>query len=397
MTATRPATVLASREARGWHESLSAGAAGLALAHVEYARSGTGSWKTAQRWAAAMLREPITAVPDACCLFRGAPAVAFVLLSAGNPAYAATLDTLYHHITTITRRRLEHAHARIDCGLLPALREYDLIRGLTGIGAYLLAREPEGDLLRDVLAYLVRLTEPVTIGDETLPGWWTDRAPDDRPSARWPGGHGNLGIAHGIAGPLALMSLALRRGVEVPGQADAIDQVRHWLDRWRCGPPPTQWWPGTITRLEHNAGVADQPGPQRPSWCYGTPGLARAQQVAAIALGDEPAQRRAEQVLADCIADPAQLALLTDGSLCHGWAGVLQATWRAAGDAGPDSRLAALLPGLRDRTERHLLVHWTPYLDGLLEGQTGTRLALHTTATPPLMERRWDSCLLLQS
>jgi hypothetical protein len=343
-----------------------------------------------------MVREPITALPEACSMFRGTPAVAFVLLSAGSPSYAATLDTLDRHIATITRRRLEHAHARIDRGQLPALREYDLIRGLTGLGTYLLARDSTGDLLREVLTYLVRLIRPVTVGDETLPGWWTGNAPDDRPSAHWPGGHGNLGLAHGIAGPLALMSFALRRGIQVPKQADAIDQVRNWLDLWRCG-SPSQWWPGTITRLEHRAGVLDQPGPQRPSWCYGTPGLARAQQVAAIALGDEPAQHRAERVLADCIGDPTQLALLTDGSLCHGWAGVLQTTWRAAGDAGPDSRLAALLPGLRNRTERHLLLHWTPSLDGLLEGHTGTRLALHTTATPPPTEPLWDACLLLHS
>ena len=79
MTATRPGTVLASGETRGWHESLSAGAAGIALAHIEYARSGTGSWRTAQRWATAMVREPITALPEACSMFRGTPAVAFVL------------------------------------------------------------------------------------------------------------------------------------------------------------------------------------------------------------------------------------------------------------------------------------------------------------------------------
>jgi len=31
-----------------------------------------------------------------------------------------------------------------------------------------------------------------------LPGWWTASGPDDRPSQSWPGGHGNLGMAHGI-------------------------------------------------------------------------------------------------------------------------------------------------------------------------------------------------------
>src|SRR5262249_59670842 len=108
------------------------------------------------------------------------------------------------------RARLPRAHQRIEARQRPALAEYDLIRGLTGIGAYLLHRGHD-DQLRDVLAYLVRLTHPLTTLDgQTLPGWWTPRAPHDRPSPRWPGGHANLGLAHRITGPLDLLSTPCR-------------------------------------------------------------------------------------------------------------------------------------------------------------------------------------------
>src|SRR5262249_29375886 len=160
-------------------------------------------------------------------------AVAFTLHASSLPGYQHALAVLDEHIATLTRHRLNRARDRIDAGMLPALREYDLIRGLTGIGAYLLHRHQPGpgaplgpartssSLLGEVLAYLVRLTQPVTIEDGTvLPGWWTGNAPNDEPSRDWPGGHGNLGIAHGIAGPLALMALAARCGIEVAGQTE---------------------------------------------------------------------------------------------------------------------------------------------------------------------------------
>src|SRR5206468_664968 len=152
-------------------------------------------------------------------------------------------------------------------------------------------------------------------------------------SPRWPGGHGNLGMAHGIAGPLALLSTTMRRGITVTGQVDAIGRTCAWLDQSRTGTGPRAWWPETISAPVRHAGTVRQGGPGRPSWCYGTPGLARAQQLAALALADPRRQRLAEQALAGCVADERQLAQLGDASLCHGWAGLLQATWRVAAEA----------------------------------------------------------------
>lgn len=81
----------------------------------------------------------------------------------------------------------------------------------------------------------------------------------------WPGGHANLGPAHGIAGPLTLMATTARRGITVAGQADAIDRIMSWLDHWRCGTGRQAWWPGLISRAEWQARTVRQPGPQRPS------------------------------------------------------------------------------------------------------------------------------------
>ena len=58
-------------------------------------------------------------------------------------------------------------------------------------------------------------------------------------------------MAHGIAGPLALMSIAARRDITVPGQLDAIDQISAWLDSWRIGTDAHTWWPGMISLPEY--------------------------------------------------------------------------------------------------------------------------------------------------
>jgi hypothetical protein len=376
----------------GWGQSLGRGAPGILLRQISLARTGGVPWAMVQRWAVAITRHPVTGSPEAG-LYRGAPAVAYALHCAGQPAYAAALAALDTHIATLTERRLRQAHDRIDQGRLSELREFDLISGLTGIGVYLLHRHGDGPLLREVLAYLVRLTHPLRHDGDIVPGWWTGNGPQDQPSPQWPGGHGNLGIAHGIAGPLALLATAMRRGITVVRHGEAIGRICAWLDWWRVDIGGCCWWPGTISRAEHHDGMIRDARPRRPSWCYGTPGLALAHQLAGLAVTDPQRQRRAEHALAACVADERQLAELRDASLCHGWAGLVHTVRRVAADAtSPD--LAAQLDHLRVRLVDHLDRHGLPDHDGLLEGTTGICLVLDDASDAPSAPP-WDACLLL--
>ncbi|MET8218441.1 lanthionine synthetase C family protein [Streptomyces hirsutus] len=383
-TATRP----------GWGQSLYSGAAGVALLHAVRAHTGEDDDRDALRpWAAAMVKGPIQAAPEACGLYEGAPAVAYVLSFTHTSTATRALATLDTHLADVTRHRLRRAHARIDGGTLPTLGEYDLISGLTGLGAYHLHRGHKAEL-QDVLAYLVRLTEPITTDAHPLPGWWTGDSPELQPSPRWPGGHGNLGLAHGIAGPLALLATALRHGHAVSGQSEAVIRICDWFERWRTGSGPCAWWPDLITRAEHSRGELRHPGPTRPSWCYGTPGIARAQQLAGLALGDHDRQRQAEHALVGCVTDDAQLAQLTDASLCHGWAGLTQTIFRAAADA-VDDELASWIPHLTARLDEHLDQRGLPHDAGLMEGTAGIHLTRLTDPADTAITTPWDRCLLL--
>jgi len=327
-------------------------------------------------------------------LFFGAPTLAFVTHAAADRPgkLARALADLDTSTAAVTRRRLDDAHARIDRADRPTLAEFDLIRGLAGLGAYHLQRHPRHDLTKAILSYLVRLTEPLTRRADGLPGWWTDLAPTGDPSPDFPAGHGNLGMSHGIAGPLALLSLALRRGVVVDGHTDAITRICAWLDTWQQQHPAGPWWPGIITWDEVHTQHIQQPRHGRPSWCYGVPGLARAQQLAGLATGDTTRQRTAEAAMLGCLRDPAQLGRITGSGLCHGMAGLLQTAWRMAADAHtPD--ITAELPRLCAR----LLIQLRslPGEVEFLDGQAGIALALHTAGTNTAPLTGWDACLLL--
>ncbi|MEU0339602.1 lanthionine synthetase C family protein [Streptomyces bobili] len=374
-----PDTDLATRQ------SLARGPLGTALLHIERARRGLAPWQVAHRQLAAI--GPLID-GDEASLFLGAPAMAYVLhlAAADSDRYAGALHTLDHVVAAHTRRRLAAAHARMDQGRHASFAEYDLFRGLTGLGGLLLFRQLDSDELKAILQYLVRLTEPVAgPKGEPMPGWWVGHAPASHKAAT-PGGHANAGLAHGIAGPLALLALAKRRGVTVDGQDIAMDRICRWLDRIRHSDHRGIHWPRWITE----AGPAPMQ-PAAPSWCYGTPGLARAQQLAAIALADEDRKRMAERALSYCLADPHRLDQLTNRGLCHGVGGLLRTVQRVAEDAETPTAFTDQLAELRER----FLALGPPRETGFIEGAAGATLAFQSAQPGSRAATDWDTCLLL--
>ncbi|MGH3546709.1 MAG: lanthionine synthetase C family protein [Pseudonocardiaceae bacterium] len=375
-------------------QSLSKGAAGAAVLHGVRARDGLVGGDSMHAWLARATRGDLSAGRGAGLWF-GAPAVAFAIATAAPRQYPQAMTSLDASITQLVHVRLDAALARMAAAGRPFLSEFDVVRGLTGLGAYLLHRDPYGDLVRRVLAYLVRLTEPIPADDAaglSAPGWWTNDIPSRPPEPALDAGHANLGMAHGISGPLALLALAMRRGVTVAGHVAAIDRICQWLDSWRHEAPAGPWWPEVVTLAELRTGRSVQDGPARPSWCYGTPGLARAQQLASLALCDLARQEAAEHALARCLSDPAQLARIIDPALCHGWAGLIATAWCAAADASSPN-IDAHVPRLLDTLLDHASDAPPGRLPGLIEGSAGVALTLHSIATGTT--GGWQTCLLL--
>ncbi|MGH3803850.1 MAG: lanthionine synthetase C family protein, partial [Pseudonocardiaceae bacterium] len=285
---------------------------------------------------------------------------------------------------------------------------YDAINGLAGIGRVLLAALTAGyDTAESgLLAALRTLTAMIDTQHGRRPGWWLPAGQHSSAVTVHPSGAATTGMAHGISGPLALLALAMRQGVSVAGQAEAIGVICAWLDEWRQEGTNGPWWPEWITDADLRDHQVRRAGPHRPSWCYGTPGLARAQQLAGQAIGDTGRQHLAERALAQCLADEALLAQITDRTICHGTAGVFQTAWWAAKDATTPA-IAARLPRLRillngtssgggdtESTAEGDLIDTAGNL-GVLNGAAGIGLALHTATTDAPPKSRWDTCLLI--
>lgn len=193
-------------------QSLAEGAAGIALLHLE-----TGNWPAARD----AIRQASTggvSIAGGASLFYGAPAVAFVLTATDHPRLTQARAITATGTATITRRRLDAAHRRIDRNEKPHYAEYDLIRGLTGLGV-VLRRLGDNDLLHQVLDYLVRLTEPL----DGLPGWWCRQPP--RCDLRLPARH----LAVSTERPPPMASSSRRRWPRM-GHATHLPQDRRHPD-----------------------------------------------------------------------------------------------------------------------------------------------------------------------
>lgn len=337
-------------------------------------------------------------------LFSGLSGMAFATwLSSRNGArYRRLLATIEHHLLPAVTASAERVLAERPHGCKASL--YDVISGFSGAGAYLLCRvsDPAAhSALRSVLACLVYLTEEAeglfhchVPADPGLQDTWTDSYPD---------GHVNCGLAHGIPGPLALLSLALRMGVKVPGIEEAIARTADWLvahhieDEWGINWPIA--WP--VGRVNTRPGVRRS---SRTAWCYGTPGVARALWLAGEALDCAKYREIALEGMRAVYRQPLTARRIDSPSFCHGSAGLLHITLRFANESDdPCFREAATaltcqlldlyqpesILGYRHLESEGVLVDH-PWL---LDGAAGIALVLLAAAYP--CEPIWDRLFLL--
>jgi hypothetical protein len=269
------------------------------------------------------------------------------------------------------------------------MREFDLVHGLAGLGVYHLLAHPDHPITRDVVAYLARITEPLG-GPAAQPPWWLSSGLGGTPDPDFPHGHGNIGAAHGISAVIALLSLAVLHGHTTPAALDALAALCDWTDQHRQHDSTGSWWPGYLTT------DPVLPRRHRPSWCYGTAGTARAQQLAGLALHDTIRQQHAENAMLAVLRDPVQRAQLHGIGLCHGKAGLLQSACRmAAASTDPHraAQLATEVSGLAADLATQLAAGPTADPE-LMNGAAGAALALHTagTGSPATC---WDAFLSL--
>ena len=283
---------------------------------------------------------------------------------------------------------------------------YDLISGLVGFALYALERPDSALLARGLWRVLGLL-------DETSERW-----PDGSPGITWktlprllpehqrqvaPDGYYNLGLAHGVPGIIAMLSQVCG-SPEPPALARTM--LRGAMD-WLAEQ-------GLLPDQSDNMDAWLVPGadrfPGRTAWCYGDPGVAIALAQGALALDDRAMYRHAMTMGRRAAARDVAAALVRDGGICHGAAGlghIFNRMYQATGEAeflDAARRWFMHLLGMREpgrgiagylfllpTDTRERGTEWQPGA-GLLTGATGVALALLAAATP--VEPLWDRHLL---
>ncbi|MEW2069795.1 lanthionine synthetase C family protein [Streptomyces sp. NPDC007346] len=388
--------------------SLASGFAGLSLLHTSRATGGDAEERAAaHRYlsaaAAAMKQLPTPRFGlhyDLCGL-----GFAVALAQGAGGGYGRALESLDAEAVQATHAICEH----VESEPLGSMTRFDALEGLAGITRHLLLRGLGGDGATErALTCLTAMVEPAEHHGEHVPRFWSTSPPNWHPRTA-PAvrelGHLNLGLAHGIAGPLAVLSTAFAEGAAVPGQASAIARIVGLLERFRGEDRYGTFWPNYVSLAQW----ADPSIPHvrsRVSWCYGAPGVSRALQIAGRALGEESWLRTA-QASVDALCDlPLDLWHVDHWSFCHGWAGNMHVL-RHFTDGPNGGRVTALVDTaaeqIIDTFEDGLpapfeigLAYLTPGNEpaGLLEGVSGLALALRSYADPG-EPTPWDSAFLV--
>jgi hypothetical protein len=328
------------------------------------------------------LRRAMARVPgDRSCLVgglaAGATGLAFCITQAGLAAQPPFLE----FVTSVDQMLLD---AVGDDG-----QPYELLTGLVGTGIYALERLPDPAAVELLEAILERLEASYVEFDDGV-AWIS---PPERLSSalRSAAADGvvDLGMAHGVAGIVVLLSGCVRHGIAPARSAALLRDAAAWLARRELPAMAPIRFPAWFA--PGRPAVA-----QRLAWCYGDLGVTIALGEAAAALADvglDTAVRRLAGGIADCGADRAGVESLT---LCHGGAGMLHGLARLQQWLPPAVATAARWRWGEWVSARAATTAGTDAGDpaaalGLLEGGVGVALALHGLLRGE--EPAWDRAL----
>ncbi|MCK2141657.1 lanthionine synthetase C family protein [Streptomyces albidoflavus] len=388
--------------------SLSCGYAGISLVHTAWAAQGDlAARRAAHTYLVAATQKLKTLENPRLGLHYDLCGLGFAISVAQQRTggYDGALAALDARVVQMAHAFCLHA----DATTAGPMMHYDTLDGLAGILRYLLFRGlHKNSATERVLTSLISKVDLTEYKGHKVPRLWSTVPPNWK-SNNSPEvmefGHLNLGLAHGIAGPLAALALATSEGVVVPGQESAIVGIVELFDRFLQEDDHGPYWPTIVTASQWEE--PRRPLPRgRASWCYGAPGISQAIQLAGQAMGEDSWVRTAQSSVEALLSLPMDQWGMDHWSICHGWAGNLQLLSKFA--TGPNqTRMMSLMDLVAER-----LID--PFREGmpapfevgvsgltpgnqpasLLEGAAGAALVLRSYALPK-EETPWEAAFLM--
>ncbi|MDR9857743.1 lanthionine synthetase C family protein [Paenibacillus sp. VCA1] len=185
----------------------------------------------------------------------------------------------------------------------------EIINGLSGAGRYILeSYQDEGicEIAEPFFAMLVKEAHSFMDGIRSS-------APDTI----------RLGMAHGLAGTLALLVTALHKGFEVEGLHIAIDRMADYLAQQIRRDRFGLYWPVSPGRNQQWSKEEREETREIEGWCHGTLGISVTLMRAGIICGREPWKALADEAARSVFrVGDDELNAMTP-SFCHGLAGLL--------------------------------------------------------------------------
>lgn len=289
---------------------------------------------------------------------------------------------------------------------------YDVISGLSGIGRYLLTDNKNIEFiktLRELLTYLVDLNQQIKVKEYYVPGWYIDNESlhSEKERKLYPNGYFNCGLSHGIPGPLSLLSIALKAGIEVEGQREAIRTIASWLIEKKREDAYGIYWPLKISFKEEVYNIFEYPKTTKDAWCYGAPGVCRSLFLAGEALNIQEFCNIGTIGFESIFKRPFEELNIPSPTICHGISGLLQVTERMAESSGLRSfaeqkvKLIYHLIQSYNNSFPFLFQDLEPTIEGYqgvnkpgyLEGASGIALSLLTLNSK--VNPIWDQTLLI--
>lgn len=333
--------------------TLATGAAGHALVYgLLGAALDLPGWIDFARGELASALLEVTARPVNCGLFTGLTGVAFAFAQLHALGVVSAEAGQFEALDGFIGTNLPAPDSRVNV---------DLVSGLAGIGFYMLARPRSR-------ATEIALTEITNRLAHFLP------VPGAPPPLYSPFGERthyrgiDIGIAHGIAGPLALLN-ATRHRVRLSPE---LDRRRAALNDWLAG---CMRGPGRAILFPSFETPGEADGDGRNAWCYGALGIA----IALANAGEIPGRHAVAEVLARLDQVPTGLWNLNGPGLCHGRAGaaIFEQVLRVRLGMAP-----------KPADPRASLLHDLGSEQGMLGGSPGVLLA-HASAYLPGLRSHW--------
>ncbi len=268
------------------------------------------------RLAAQMTRDQHLPYPG---VFGGTGGLALILsaFAGSDPRYQRTSQRINQ---AVARQIVEKPWPRRTAG--SAQREYDTISGAAGIIGSLLSLGENDALIQEALHislhYLLWLAGDIE--EHQRKHWFIPpELMHEIALQKYPDGCFNLGLAHGIPGPLAALSLAWAAGYRLPSMREAMRTMASWIvehcvyDAWGRN------WPAVVLPN----GQPSEPEGTFAGWCYGAPGVARALWLAGRALEDDSLCHLAVESIEAVLRRPGVVRRVCSPTLCHGLGGLL--------------------------------------------------------------------------